>query len=85
MHLPAIAAPMLFVQGTRDQFGTAGGDSGVAAAPARHELSCSRSHDGDHSFKVRVKVTGKKEAAVLTEIFDTVAGFIQTCAKSTSR
>ena len=83
-HLPDIKEPMLFVQGTRDQFGTA--DEIRALLPALNpRATLFEVQDGDHSFKVRVKVTGKKEAAVLTEIFDTVTGFIQTCAKSTSR
>ena len=83
-HLPDIKEPMLFVQGTRDQFGTA--DEIRALLPALNpRATLFEVEDGDHSFKVRVKVTGKKEAAVLTEIFDTVTGFIQTCAKSTSR
>jgi uncharacterized protein len=83
-HLPEIKEPMLFVQGTRDQFGTA--DEIRALLPGLNpRATLFEVQDGDHSFKVRVKVTGRKEAAVLTEIFDTVAGFIQTCVKSTSR
>jgi predicted alpha/beta-hydrolase family hydrolase len=83
-HLPDIKEPMLFVQGTRDQFGTA--DEIRTLLPGLNpRATMFEVQDGDHSFKVRVKVTGKKEAAVLTEIFDTVTGFIQTCAKSTSR
>ena len=83
-HLPDIKEPMLFVQGTRDQFGTA--DEIRALLPGLNpRAALFEVQDGDHSFKVRVKVTGKKEAAVLTEVFDTVTGFIQTCAKSTSR
>ena len=74
-HLPAIAQPMLFVQGTRDPFGTA--DEIRALLPALN----SRAHlfevaDGDHSFKVRVKVAGKKPEAVLIEIWDAVRSFI---------
>jgi predicted alpha/beta-hydrolase family hydrolase len=83
-HLPDITEPMLFVQGTRDPFGTA--DEIRALLPrlnARAELF--EVQDGDHSFGVRVSVTGKKPDAVLTEIFDRVTAFIQTCASSTSR
>ena len=74
-HLPAIAAPMLFVQGTRDQFGTA--DDIRALLPrlnprARlHEVA-----DGDHSFKIRVKIAGRPQQAVIDEIFDEAARFI---------
>jgi predicted alpha/beta-hydrolase family hydrolase len=73
-HLPAIAEPMLFVQGTRDPFGTA--DEIRALLPslnARARLF--EVADGDHSFAVRVKVTGKKPDAVLAEIFDVVSAF----------
>jgi hypothetical protein len=34
--------------------------------------------DGDHSFKVRVKITGRKQDAVFTEIFDRVDAFIRS-------
>jgi hypothetical protein len=80
-HLPAIKAPMLFVQGTRDAFGTA--DEIRALLPRlnpRTELFDVA--DGDHSFKVRVKVTGKKQDAVFAEIFDAVAAFIRSAGSS---
>jgi hypothetical protein len=32
--------------------------------------------DGDHSFKTRVKVIGKKPDVVLAEVFDAVASFV---------
>ena len=75
-HLPAIALPMLFVQGTRDLFGTA--DEIRELLPRlnpRAELFVVP--DGDHSFKVRVKTVGKKQDAVFSEIFDTVAAFVR--------
>lgn len=74
-HLPAITEPMLFVQGSRDQFGTA--EEIRALLPRLNPRArLSEVVDGDHSFKVRVKVTGRKQAAVLPEIFDEVASFI---------
>ena len=83
-HLPDIREPMLFVQGSRDQFGTAAEIRELLPSlNPRAELF--EVPDGDHSFKVRVKVTGRKEDAVHAEIFDTVARFIRTCANSTSR
>jgi predicted alpha/beta-hydrolase family hydrolase len=83
-HLPDIAEPMLFVQGTRDQFGTA--DEIRELLPRLNpRATLFEVQDGDHSFKVRVSVAGKRPEAVLTEIFDAVAGFIRTCATSTSR
>jgi predicted alpha/beta-hydrolase family hydrolase len=83
-HLPDVAEPMLFVQGTRDEFGTADEirDLLPRLNPRTRLLAVA---DGDHSFKVRVSVAGKRPAAVLTEIFDAAAEFIRTCAQSTSR
>ena len=78
-HLPEITEPMLFVQGTRDLFGTA--DEIRELLPRLNpRTTLFEVPDGDHSFKVRVKVAGKKQDEVLTEIFDTVAGFVKTCA-----
>jgi uncharacterized protein len=74
-HLPDIREPMLFVQGSRDQFG--GAEDIRALVPklnARTELF--EVADGDHSFKVRVKVTGRKQDSVFEEIFDTMARFV---------
>lgn len=76
-HLPAIKEPMLFVQGTRDQFGTA--DEIRALLPrlnpgARlYEVA-----DGDHSFKVRVKMAGRSQQAVIDAIFAEASRFITT-------
>lgn len=83
-HLPDITEPMLFVQGSRDPFGTA--DEIRELLPRLNSnASLFEVRDGDHSFAVRVSVTGKKPDAVLIEIFDAVASFIQTCASSASR
>ena len=83
-HLPDIREPMLFVQGSRDQFGTAAEIRALLPAlNPRAELF--EVADGDHSFKVRVKVTGRREDAVHAEIFDEVARFIRACVSSTSR
>lgn len=75
-HLPSIAQPMLFVQGTRDLFGTAAeiGDLLPALNPRARLFEVA---DGDHSFKVRVKLAGRKQQAVLDGIFDAAAGFIR--------
>jgi uncharacterized protein len=75
-HLPDIKEPMLFVQGTRDQFGAA--DEIRELLPRlNRETQLFEVLDGDHSFKVRVKVTGKKQDAVYAEIFDSAAAFIR--------
>jgi predicted alpha/beta-hydrolase family hydrolase len=82
-HLPDITEPMLFVQGTRDQFGTS--DEIRELLPRLNaRTTLFEVQDGDHSFGVRVSVTGKRPDAVLTEIFDAVASFIRTCVNSTS-
>ena len=75
---------MLFVQGTRDQFGTAR-EIRELLPRLNDRATLFEVDDGDHSFNVRVKVAGRKTEAVLIEIFDTAAGFIETCAKSRSR
>jgi len=73
-HLPSIQEPMLFVQGTRDQFGTADDIRRLLPrlnpSSALYEVA-----DGDHSFKVRVKIAGRRQETVLAEIFDAVARF----------
>jgi len=76
-HLPAIAQPMLFVQGSRDEFGTAG-DLRELLPRLNPHAQLFEVADGDHSFKVRVKITGKKQDAVFTEIFDRVEAFIRS-------
>jgi uncharacterized protein len=82
-HLPDITEPMLFVQGTRDPFGTA--DEIRALLPRLNpRTTLFEVQDGDHSFAARVSVTGKKPDAVLADIFDAVNSFIRTCASSTS-
>jgi len=76
-HLPSIAQPMLFVQGSRDEFGTAGEIRELLPRLNPH-AQLFEVADGDHSFKVRVKITGKKQDAVFTEIFDRVETFIRS-------
>jgi predicted alpha/beta-hydrolase family hydrolase len=74
---------MLFVQGTRDQFGTAQ-EIRELLPRLNPRATLFEVTDGDHSFSVRIKVAGRRPEAVLSEIFDTAAGFIDTCARSTS-
>ena len=76
-HLPEISVPMLFVQGSRDPFGTA--DEIRALLPRlapTSELYDVR--EGDHSFKVPARVG--KASAVMDDIFDRVAAFIRSAA-----
>jgi len=75
-HLTAVDVPMLFLQGTRDEFGQL--DllqqvvRGLGDRATLHLVE-----DGDHSFKAP-KRTGKSEADVMNELADT---FVQWADK----
>jgi predicted alpha/beta-hydrolase family hydrolase len=74
-HLPSIHEPLLFVQGTRDQFGTA--DEIAALLPALPRATLHVVDDGDHSFKIRARVTGRTQESVLQEIPEVVAAWMR--------
>jgi uncharacterized protein len=74
-HLPSIREPTLFVQGSRDQFGTSEDLRRLLPRLARAELV--EIADGDHSFKTRQKVTGRKPDAALVDAFDAAAAFVR--------
>ena len=67
---------MLFIQGTRDQFGTS---SEIAELlPRLHgRAALFEVADGDHSFKTRVKVTGRKPDAAIVDVIDAAAAFMR--------
>jgi len=67
-HLPRIEEPMLFVQGSRDAFGTA--DEIRALLPTLRRAALHEVAGGDHSFKV-----GRRTPDPLDSILDTVAGW----------
>lgn len=72
-HLPQVAAPMLFVQGTRDDF--ARSDLLEATlAKLGDRATLLKIEDGDHSFAVRKKLTGRTaadvEATILRAVLD---------------
>ena len=75
-HLKDIRAPMLFVQGARDAFGTAEEIRAVIKRlhlPAKvHEIQ-----GGDHSFKVP-KSLGVPQQNVYESIMDEVAGWLRS-------
>jgi predicted alpha/beta-hydrolase family hydrolase len=74
-HLPQIRVPMLFVQGSRDTFGTPQELAPILEAlPAPAELCVIE--DGDHSFKVR-KSAPRSQAAVFDFILDTVERWLR--------
>jgi predicted alpha/beta-hydrolase family hydrolase len=72
-HLPAIAEPMLFVQGSRDAFGTA--DEIRALLPRLPKAELFEVGGGDHSFKVTGR-PGVKPNDVMEGIMDVVARFM---------
>jgi predicted alpha/beta-hydrolase family hydrolase len=69
-HLPSVKEPLLFVQGSRDTFGTA--DDIAALLPSLQNATVHEVAGGDHSFKT----SGKKDT--LEPIMDTVAAWIRT-------
>jgi uncharacterized protein len=79
-HLPAISEPMLFVQGSRDAFGTAGDIAKLL--PSLKHAEVHEVIGGDHSFKVS---GGKKKDDGLEAIMDVVAGWIVNAARGKRR
>ena len=76
-HLQEIRAPMLFVQGSRDAFGTA---DEIRATVKKHRLPATlyMIEGGDHSFKVS-KSTGVPQQEVYETVMDEVAAWSQSC------
>src|SRR5207247_1996989 len=76
-HLPDVKRPMLFVQGSRDTFGTPS-----ELAPILERLSPRPTlhvvEGGDHSFKISGKDSAKRQPAVYAEIQDTIAHWMAT-------
>jgi predicted alpha/beta-hydrolase family hydrolase len=70
-HLPSIGEPILFVQGTRDEFGTA--EEIAALVPLLQHATLYIVPDGDHSFKVRVKTAGATQDQVIERIYNVVS------------
>lgn len=75
-HLPSIPVPMLFVQGSRDTFGTPDELRPVLTACARAELHVVEG--GDHSFRVRGKSAPPADA-IHTAVQDAVLDWIGRC------
>jgi uncharacterized protein len=73
-HLPAITAPMLFVQGTRDAFAR---PDLLAAVLARlgDRATLHSIEDGDHSFAVPRR-TGRTPAQIEAEVASTIASWL---------
>jgi predicted alpha/beta-hydrolase family hydrolase len=76
-HLPAIAEPMLFIQGSRDPFGT--GDEIRALLGSLPHATLHEIAGGDHSFKVP---GGKaKQEPAFIEVIDTAAAWMRSIAR----
>ena len=73
-HLPQIQEPMLFVQGTRDPFGTS--EEIAALLPSLRRATLHVVPDGDHSFKVRARA-GQTQNQVLEGIMATVVEWME--------
>ena len=77
-HLPAIREPMLFVQGSRDPFGTA--DEIRALLPSLQRATLHEIAGGDHSFKVSGRGAPKPDqvqTAILDAVRDWIAGIVE--------
>ncbi|MGH9410537.1 MAG: alpha/beta hydrolase family protein [Vicinamibacterales bacterium] len=73
-HLPDVQVPMLFVQGSRDDLGTA--DEIRALLPSlRAPAALVVVEGGDHSFNLPARL-GRTSDAVLASVFDAVAAFV---------
>lgn len=80
-HLPNIARPMLFVQGTRDAFGSVDELTPVVAALAWATLHAVEG--GDHSFKLSRR-DPSAQAAAYADVQRTVAEWIYNVLSNTS-
>jgi predicted alpha/beta-hydrolase family hydrolase len=74
-HLPAIELPMLFVQGSRDAFGTPGELEPILRRLAPSGTLCVV-EGGDHSFKVSA-ARRAEQTAVYDDVQRTIAEWIQ--------
>jgi uncharacterized protein len=77
-HLPSIREPMLFVQGSRDPFGTA--DEIRALLPSLQRATLHEIAGGNHSFKVAGRGAPKPDQ-VLGGILDAAQEWIAKTAK----
>jgi predicted alpha/beta-hydrolase family hydrolase len=75
-HLPSVRRPMLFLQGSRDPFGTPSELKPVLSSldpiPTLHTVQ-----EGDHSFKVSGRSSAQKQAAIYEEVTDTIAEWMR--------
>jgi uncharacterized protein len=79
-HLPKVTAPMLFVQGEKDAFGTPAELAPVLAAIPHARVVVVPG--GDHSFKVPKRGGGATQADAIARVLDEVAAFAKERAKT---
>lgn len=77
-HLTSVEVPMLFLQGTRDEFAQLDLLREVVASLGER-ATLHLVEQGDHSFKVPKKSTGKTEADVMNELADTIQQWAEQC------
>jgi uncharacterized protein len=73
-HLPDVRCPMLFVQGSRDAFGTPA-ELGPVLASLRPPAALHVVDGGDHSFKVRSG--GQRQAEVFLDVQRAIAKWLR--------
>ena len=73
-HLSDVAIPMLFLQGSRDEFATLALLEPLAAALGTR-ATLRLFDDADHSFHVPAR-TGRKDSEIRTELADAIADWI---------
>lgn len=74
-HLKDIGAPLLFVQGSRDAFGSAG-ELREAIKKSKIRATLHIVEGGDHSLKVPKSVGAPEQ--IYTSVMDTIVGWLQT-------
>jgi predicted alpha/beta-hydrolase family hydrolase len=74
-HLPDVKRPMLFVQGTRDAFGTPAELASIiqqlSPLPTLHAVE-----GGDHSFKIAGRDAARNQPAVYSQIQDAIVDWV---------
>ncbi len=81
-HLPRVARPMLFVQGTRDAFGTI--DELEDATESLADATLYPVEGGDHSLKLARSAPAAQEA-VYAAVEQAIAEWITTCVRRPRR
>lgn len=78
-HLQGVKRPMLFVQGSRDTFGSPSELKPILGSlspvPTLHTV-----HGGDHSYKIAGRDAKQKQAAVYKEIENTIVDWMSSLA-----